>query len=98
MSNKLIRLCIGVFWGLNIASFSSPAVAETCLVNDPTGTPLNVRKSPNGKVIGSIPNDKEVSILGISIDKKGRSWAKVKGNAGSTGWILRKFVTCEGEG
>jgi uncharacterized protein YgiM (DUF1202 family) len=96
MSNKLIGLCLGISFGLNLAGFSSPALAETetCIVTDPTGTALNVRKSPNGKVIGSIQNDKNVKILGISIDKKGRAWAKVRGNAGSTGWILRDFVTC----
>jgi uncharacterized protein YgiM (DUF1202 family) len=96
MSNKLIGLCLGVSWSLNIAGFSSPALAKTdiCTVTDPTGTALNVRKSPNGRVIGSIQNDKTVTILGISIDKKGRAWAKVRGNAGSTGWILRDFVTC----
>lgn len=96
MRNKLIGLCLGVSLSLNITGFSSPALAETetCIVADPTGTTLNVRKSPNGKVIGSIQNNKTVKILGLSIDKKGRSWAKVRGNAGSTGWILRDFVTC----
>jgi uncharacterized protein YgiM (DUF1202 family) len=89
---------------LNMTGFSSPVLAETetCTVTDPTGTALNVRKSPNGKVIGSIKNGKIVTILGISItsgaseaiDKKDRAWAKVRGTAGSTGWILRDFVTC----
>jgi uncharacterized protein YgiM (DUF1202 family) len=96
MRNTLIGLCLGVSLSLNMAGFSSSALAETetCTVSDPTGTALNVRKSPNGKVIGSIKNDKTVKILGLSIDKKGRAWAKVRGNAGSTGWILRDFVTC----
>jgi uncharacterized protein YgiM (DUF1202 family) len=96
MRTNLIGLRLGVSLCLSMAVFSTPAVAETetCVVTDPTGTALNVRKSPNGKVIGSIKNDKNVKILGISIDKKGRAWAKVRGNAGSTGWILRDFVTC----
>jgi uncharacterized protein YgiM (DUF1202 family) len=96
MKTTLIGLCLGVSFCLNMTGFSSSALAETetCIVTDPTSTALNVRKSPNGKVIGSIQNDKNVKILGISIDKKGRAWAKVRGNAGSTGWILRDFVTC----
>lgn len=96
MRNNLIRLCLGVCLSLNMAGFSSTALAETeiCIVTDPTGTALNVRKSPNGKVIGSIKNDKTVKILGISLDKKGRAWAKVRGTAGSTGWVLREFITC----
>jgi uncharacterized protein YgiM (DUF1202 family) len=96
MRNTLIGLCLGVSFSLNMAGFSSPVLAETetCTVTDPTGTALNVRKSPNGKVIGSIKNGKIVTILGVSIDKKDRAWAKVRGSAGSTGWILRDFVTC----
>ncbi len=96
MSKNLIGLCLGFSFVLNIPAFLSPALAkgEVCYVTDPTGTPLNVRKSPDGKVIGSIKNNKVVTILGISTDKKGRDWAKVRGNAGSTGWILREYVTC----
>ena len=30
-----------------------------CSVNDPTGTPLNVRAQPNGEIIGTIPNGEE---------------------------------------
>jgi uncharacterized protein YgiM (DUF1202 family) len=96
MKNRLIGLSIGVSWSLNVAFCPMPALAETetCIVTDPTGTALNVRKSPNGKIIGSIQKGKTVTILGLMIDKKGRSWAKVRGTAGSIGWILREFVTC----
>ena len=29
---------------------------DRCKVTDPTGTPLNVRDGPNGKVIGTLAN------------------------------------------
>jgi uncharacterized protein YgiM (DUF1202 family) len=94
MKNKLVGLFLGSCLSLNITSFSAPALAATCAVTDPTGTALNVRKSPNGKVIGSIDNDKNVRIIAVSTDKKGRAWAKIRGDSGATGWVLREFVSC----
>jgi Bacterial SH3 domain len=67
---------------------------QTCTVTDPTGTPLNVRKSPNGRVIGAVENGSNVRIVGSSKDNKGRPWAKIRGDSGATGWILREFVSC----
>ena len=33
---------------LLVVAIATTAAAQTCVVNDPTGTPLNVRTSPNG--------------------------------------------------
>jgi hypothetical protein len=35
-----------------------------CIAADPTGTPLNVRSSPNGRIIGALHNDEQVVIVG----------------------------------
>jgi hypothetical protein len=75
------------------------AKAETvCKVTDPTGTPLNVRDTPNGRVINTLKNGREVSINQISYDSKGRPWAKVGGYYNGEyrvwGWVLREFISC----
>lgn len=72
--------------------------SQVCQTTDPTGTPLNVRNSPNGKVINSLKNGRNVDILEISDDDRGRPWAKVggyhNGNYRVWGWVIREFVSC----
>jgi Rap1a immunity proteins len=67
------------------------ATAETCVVADPTGTPLNVRKSPNGPIVGALNNDVRVSIRGHRGD-----WVNVIPDraAGKSGWVVKKFLRC----
>jgi len=84
---------------INFVFFVSPTKAETvCKVTDPTGTPLNVRTSPNGKKIGTLPNGKEVYIENIRYDEKGRPWARVgsyvSGEYKIYGWVFREFISC----
>ncbi|WLT38798.1 SH3 domain-containing protein [Synechocystis sp. B12] len=71
---------------------------EICKVTDPTGTPLNVRESPNGKVINALRNNREVEILEIDFDQQGRPWAKVasyyQGRYRVWGWVIREFISC----
>ncbi len=101
MKNQLVA--IGICFGLGIGSapaWSQPQQPaqgqqqQTCTITDPTGTPLNVRKSPNGRVIGTLENGSNVRIVGSARDKKGRPWAKIRGDSGATGWISREFVSC----
>ncbi|MBE9146522.1 SH3 domain-containing protein [Planktothrix mougeotii] len=47
-----------------------------CTVADPTGTPLNVRQKPNGKVIGSLKNGTIVA-LGVTDGSEGEKWTKI---------------------
>ena len=48
-----------------------------CKVMDPTGTPLNVRTEPNGRVVEVLPNGVLVSIIGSSRDRRSKPWAYV---------------------
>ncbi|MFB2934233.1 hypothetical protein ACE1B6_03060 [Aerosakkonemataceae cyanobacterium BLCC-F154] len=73
--------------------------AETiCKVTDPTGTPLNVRDRPNGKVINTLRNGRQIRIDQLAEDEKGRTWAKVgsfeNGKYRVWGWVIREFVSC----
>ncbi|BAZ04476.1 hypothetical protein NIES3974_11150 [Calothrix sp. NIES-3974] len=81
-------------------SLNSRANAQNmiCTVTDPTGTPLNVRDRPNGKVINSLRNGRDVDILDIKSDNRGRPWARVAGYHNNRyrvwGWVIREFISC----
>ena len=78
-------------------SFFNVAKAEqVCKVTDPTGTPLNVRETPNGRIVGTLRNGVEVYIIDISYDSKNRPWALVRRSrqGGAFGWVFREFISC----
>ena len=66
----------------------------TCVVADPTGTPLNIRTSPNGKIVGRIANGERIRISDQTTEN-GKEWAYIS-NAASRpiGWVFRKFIAC----
>ncbi|OOS25754.1 SH3 domain-containing protein [Moraxella pluranimalium] len=73
------------------------AFAQTCKVTDPTGTPLNLRTSPNGKIIRKVKNFTPVHIMEYAYDNKGRPWAYISFRQnGNTyyGYVFREFVSC----
>lgn len=81
------------------AATALPAKAETvCKVTDPTGTPLNVRDSPNGRKINALRNGREVYILEDGFDEKGKPWSRVAGYYNGDyrvwGWVFREFISC----
>jgi hypothetical protein len=67
------------------------ALGETCTVADPSGTPLNVRKSPYGQVIGALNN----GIL-VSTEERRGDWVSVVPRSGKSGWVFLKFLDCAG--
>ncbi|MBO3459937.1 SH3 domain-containing protein [Aetokthonos hydrillicola CCALA 1050] len=74
---------------------SFPAKAETvCKVTDPTGTPLNVRISPNGQITSTVKNNTEIYIYEVVYDEKNQSWAKVGFEGKVWGWAFREFISC----
>lgn len=74
-----------------ILSIAGPAMAETCLVADPSGTPLNVRGSPNGSMIGALKND-----VRVSLGNRRGDWVHIVPHAGSgkSGWVVKKYLDC----
>lgn len=73
-------------------------VDAICKVTDPTGTPLNVRDRPNGKVINALKNGRDVYIEETAYDRQGRPWARVSGDRNGKyrlwGWVFREFISC----
>ena len=79
------------------AAPGSQALAQSrCRVMDPTGTPLNVRTAPNGRVLGALPNGILVSVIDHAVDANGKPWVYIKslGDDTALGWVFREFVAC----
>src|SRR6266849_3829213 len=73
------------------------AIAQShCIVKDPTGTPLNVRTTPNGKAVGKLQNGVQITVLDSTSDRKGQSWVYVGRYEDKTpiGWVYRQFIAC----
>jgi len=67
---------------------------NSCVVADPTGTPLNVRTSPNGKIVGKIANGERIRISDQTT-VNGKEWAYISNAAPRPiGWVFRKFLAC----
>lgn len=79
-----------------LATVSNVSAQARCRVMDPTGTPLNVRASPGGQVVGNLPNGFLVSIISIRSDGGGRPWAYVSrfDSGRPIGWVWREFIAC----
>jgi len=66
-----------------------------CIVTDPTGTPLNVRATPNDPVIrAKLPNGGRVTPYKIGYDEKNRYWVLVGDSKRPWGWVFGNYVSC----
>lgn len=77
----------------------TPALAcdgpPVCTVVDPTGTPLNVRSGPNGKILSNLRKGSKVEVVSHA-DHKGKRWARVaKFQEASFGWVFGAYLKCK---
>ena len=72
------------------------AAQDRCRVTDPTGTLLNVRAGPDGKIVGTLNNGVLVSIIDNANDENGKPWVRVADYKTKKvlGWVFREFVSC----
>jgi hypothetical protein len=78
-----------------LAASTSAATATQCMVSDPTGTPLNIRETPDGEVIGRLRNGTFVTMVDTVQDRRGRRWAIVRAPGyGGTVSVFREFISC----
>jgi hypothetical protein len=95
-------------FGLPLALVATTGVAlacggaPVCTVADPTGTPLNIRLSPNGPVVGSAKNGTELMFVEHR-DVGGKLWALVERfEAGELAtdfdgaWVFGAYLDCTG--
>ena len=74
-----------------LSALAAPAFAgQRCVVTDPTGTPLNVRRA-DGAIIGALRNGEVVEILKTGYDPKGKPWAYVAYGTNGEGWVYREL-------
>jgi len=78
------------------ATTASAQTSDRCKIVDPTGTPLNLRATPGGAVIGTIANGQIINYVKDEDDARGRTWVLISRRAGSTamGWVYREFIAC----
>ena len=69
---------------------------KKCVVADPTGTPLNLRASPGGKIVGSLQNGYRYTVIDQSKDNQGREWSFLESEESNygLGWVFKKFLKC----
>lgn len=80
-----------------LASASAVAAQDRrCRVMDPTGTPLNIRATPGGPVVGNLPNGMLVNRAETVRDARGRAWVFLhdRYTGDPIGWVFREFVAC----
>ena len=76
-----------------LSMFSAPALAADCLVDDPTGTPLNVRAAPNGAILTTLGNGVSVEVIEEARIGSKR-WLLVSRRGERLGWIFGAYVVC----
>jgi hypothetical protein len=69
--------------------------AGSCIVADPTPTPLNVRMAPNGQILGAVANGVPVRVLERQT-VNGKAWALIEPlEAGAkSGWVFSSYLNC----
>jgi hypothetical protein len=87
MKFALLALCV--------TFATANAYALECTVDDPTGTPLNVRSRPNGPIVGALHNGATVFVSDLILDGSGRRWAKIVPiEEAKPGWVFREYLMC----
>jgi S1-C subfamily serine protease len=63
---------------------------------DPTNTPLNVRSSPNGNIVGTLSNGTLVKVLDRPSKVRGTTWVYVGRYEDRVpiGWVYRDYLDC----
>jgi len=93
MNSLALRLSV-VAAGLLLGTGGAAAEGGRCLVDDPTGTPLNVRTGPNGAIVGTLPNGARVDPLEEATIGTKR-WFLVARDGARLGWVFAAYVVCD---
>lgn len=70
--------------------------AQLCTVKDPTGTPLNIRATAGGEIIGQVRNGVRVRVLERG-SHNGKPWVLVERwpDDNVVGWVFDPYLKCE---
>jgi hypothetical protein len=77
---------------------SSPAEIS-CAVNDPTGTPLNVRADAGSEIVATVSNGTVLRAV-LKKNHKGKPWVYVNKwpEDNAIGWVFDPYLKCEEDG
>ena len=92
-------ICFGLtllFAMLAVGAARACGGPPVCTVVDPTGTPLNVREGPNGRILSTLNKGAKVEIVAHR-DHDGTRWALVGKYAEAWGWVFGAYLDCTGE-
>lgn len=69
--------------------------ARDCTVSDPTGSPMNVRATPRGEVLGILRNGQRVTI-NRTTEFNNRTWTFAMNDDGTLqGWVVLNYLRCD---
>jgi Bacterial SH3 domain len=93
-----LLLCTFCLCAASFGACTEASAQDRCRVADPTGTPLNVRAEPNGKVVDILNNGVPVKIID-HVSKSGKEWAYIGriGDQHPAGWVFRDYLDCAQE-
>jgi hypothetical protein len=78
---------------LTLSAPAALAAYGQCSVDDPTGTPLNVRTAPNGTIVTTLVNGTQVEIVDeMRIGTK--HWLFVARQGERLGWVFGAYIVC----
>jgi len=92
---KLLLAAAAILTGF-VATAPAAAAEDLCRVMDPTGTPLNARIAPNGRIVRTLNNGLLVAVVDTRDDANGRPWAFIvrTDDGKPLGWVFREFIAC----
>ena len=79
--------------GLSLFAHVAAAQEQGCYVDDPTGTPLNVRSTPNGTILTTLSNGTRIDVVDDMVVGTKR-WLFVARQGERLGWIFGGYVVC----
>lgn len=82
---------------LVLSASQALAAYGQCSVDDPTGTPLNVRAAPNGAILTTLANGTQVEIV-EEMKVGAKHWLFVARQGMQLGWVFGAYVVCKQPG
>ncbi|HMS40065.1 MAG TPA: SH3 domain-containing protein [Pyrinomonadaceae bacterium] len=72
----------------------TPTTQDYCVVRERNNNaPLNVRKTPNGRIIGKLQVGEEIEAWDVVADRNGYNWTKITWGNGYA-WVATEFISC----
>jgi hypothetical protein len=79
-------------------AFTLPAAASDCRVADPTGTPLNIRDTPNTRIVATARTGDLIQVYDNEdrFDSQGRRWYHVglRTSVAPDGYAFARYIRC----